>query len=229
MSWAAFQRPQSRVSQLHRPDKEGAQHRENEARPEPHDRLDPEVEAVNEAIDVGGQLEVDLPHGGRGGTVRRRCIRRVGGKLSAVVERLSVDGDIDRVWYADDDARHEDEHNGKFCSSLIAPLNAYLRKPATIDNYTSPLLVNLHWLRVPERIQYKLCVLVHRCLNASTTVFVWVDLSAVRPSDVDSRRRLRVGYTIVWSGIHYTRVYTRHHHHLRLLISWHAQLIYILQ
>ena len=43
-------------------------------------------------------------------------------------------------------------------------------------------LVNLHWLRVPERIQYKLCVLVHRCLNgaAPQDVFVWVNPAAVR-------------------------------------------------
>ena len=28
--------------------------------------------------------------------------------------------------------------------------------------YVTPLLVNLHWLRVPERIQYNPCILAHR-------------------------------------------------------------------
>ena len=29
----------------------------------------------------------------------------------------------------------------------------------------TPLLRELHWLRVPERITFRLCVLTHRCLN----------------------------------------------------------------
>jgi len=28
----------------------------------------------------------------------------------------------------------------------------------------TPLLMDLHWLRVPERVKFKLCVLMHRCL-----------------------------------------------------------------
>ena len=30
-----------------------------------------------------------------------------------------------------------------------------------------PLLHDLHWLRVPERIQFRLCVLAFRCLNGA--------------------------------------------------------------
>jgi len=53
----------------------------------------------------------------------------------------------------------------------------------------TPLLVNLHWLRVPERIQYKLCVLVHRCLNGAAPQYL---SELIQPlSDVDSRHRLR--------------------------------------
>jgi len=33
-------------------------------------------------------------------------------------------------------------------------------------DHVTPLLKELHWLRVPQRVQYKLCVLVQRCLNA---------------------------------------------------------------
>jgi len=38
-------------------------------------------------------------------------------------------------------------------------LNAAARLTADARkfNHVTPLLVNLHWLRVPERIQYKLC------------------------------------------------------------------------
>ena len=32
--------------------------------------------------------------------------------------------------------------------------------------HTTPLLQELHWLRVPERIQFRLCVLKYRCLNS---------------------------------------------------------------
>jgi len=46
-------------------------------------------------------------------------------------------------------------------------LNAAARLTADARKFdhVTPLLVNLHWLGVPERIQYKLCILVHRCIN----------------------------------------------------------------
>jgi len=34
-------------------------------------------------------------------------------------------------------------------------------------DHVMPLLKDLHWLRVPERITYKLCVLVHNCLHGT--------------------------------------------------------------
>jgi len=53
--------------------------------------------------------------------------------------------------------------------------------------------VNWHWLRVPERIQYKLCVLLHRCLNGAAPQYL---SELTQPlSDVDSRRRLRSAST----------------------------------
>jgi len=33
------------------------------------------------------------------------------------------------------------------------------------SDHITPLLVQLHWLRVSERIDYKLCVLVYRCIH----------------------------------------------------------------
>jgi len=46
-------------------------------------------------------------------------------------------------------------------------VNAAARLTADARKYdhVTQLLVDLHWLRVPQRIQYKLCVLVHGCLN----------------------------------------------------------------
>jgi len=53
--------------------------------------------------------------------------------------------------------------------------------------------VNLHWLRVLERIQYKLCVLVHRCLDGAALQYL---SELIQPlSDVDSSRRLRSAST----------------------------------
>jgi len=74
-------------------------------------------------------------------------------------------------------------------------LNAAARLTADARkfNHVTPLLVNLHWLRVPERIQYKLCVVVHRCLNGAAPQYL---SELIQPlSDVDSRRRLRSAST----------------------------------
>ena len=74
-------------------------------------------------------------------------------------------------------------------------LNAAARLTADARKFdhVTPLLVNLHWLRVLERIQYKLCVLVHRCLNGAAPQYL---SELIQPlSDVDSRRRLRSAST----------------------------------
>ena len=74
-------------------------------------------------------------------------------------------------------------------------LNAAARLTADAREFdhVTPLLMNLHWLHVPERIQYKLCVLVHRCLNGAAPQYL---SELIQPlSDVDSRRRLRSAST----------------------------------
>jgi len=74
-------------------------------------------------------------------------------------------------------------------------LNAAARLTADARKFdhVTPLLVNLHWLRVPESIQYKLCILVHRCLNGAAPQYL---SELIQPlSDVDSRRRLRSAFT----------------------------------
>ena len=58
-----------------------------------------------------------------------------------------------------------------------------------------PLLRDLHWLRVPERIEFKLSVLVFRCLHGTVLPYLASELRRV--ADVDSRKRLRSASTSV--------------------------------
>ena len=51
------------------------------------------------------------------------------------------------------------------------------------------MLRELHWLRVPERVTFRLCVLAYRCLHGTETPYRAESL--LRTSDVDTRRRLR--------------------------------------
>jgi len=57
-----------------------------------------------------------------------------------------------------------------------------------------PLLRDLHWLRVPERIQFRLCVLPFRCLNGSAPPYLAE--SVCRAADVEGRRHLCSSTTI---------------------------------
>jgi len=38
--------------------------------------------------------------------------------------------------------------------------------------HVTPLLRDLHWLRVPERIEFKLSVLVFRCLHGTAPAYL---------------------------------------------------------
>jgi len=51
------------------------------------------------------------------------------------------------------------------------------------------LLRRLHWLRMPERISFRLAVLVYRCLHGSAPGYLASDLQRV--SHLNARRRLR--------------------------------------
>ena len=51
-----------------------------------------------------------------------------------------------------------------------------------------PLLADLHWLRIPERIQYKVCVLVFNCVHGSAPRYLQ---EVMRPvENIEPRRRL---------------------------------------
>ena len=56
-------------------------------------------------------------------------------------------------------------------------------------DHITPLLRDLHWLRVPERIAYRLAVFVYRCQHSIAPSYLSAELSRV--SDMDARQRLR--------------------------------------
>jgi len=53
----------------------------------------------------------------------------------------------------------------------------------------TPLLRELHWLRMSQRIDYKLAVLIYRCLDDLAPSYLTNDLQCVE--DLDARRCLR--------------------------------------
>jgi len=54
-------------------------------------------------------------------------------------------------------------------------------------------LASFHWLKAPERVQYKLATIVYRSLNGTAPCYLASDLR--RLSDMPSRRRLRSSLT----------------------------------
>jgi len=80
---------------------------------------------------------------------------------------------------------------GNLLYRLQSVLNAAARlvfSARKFDRITS-LLRELHWLKVPERIQYRLCVLAYRCLHNTAPSYLSESLQLA--ADVDGRRRLR--------------------------------------
>ena len=74
---------------------------------------------------------------------------------------------------------------------LQSVLNAAARLVLSARKYdhVTPLLRELHWLRVPERISFKLAVLVYRCLHGQAPRYLADELRPL--ADIPSRRRLR--------------------------------------
>ena len=60
-------------------------------------------------------------------------------------------------------------------------------------DHVSPLLRELHWLRVPERIDFRLAVLAFRCLHGTAPAYLSNELHRV--ADCESRRSLRSAST----------------------------------
>jgi len=60
-------------------------------------------------------------------------------------------------------------------------------------DHVTPLLRELHWLRFPERIDFKLAVLVFKCLHDLAPSYLACEFHRV--ADVQSRQRLRSAST----------------------------------
>jgi len=86
--------------------------------------------------------------------------------------------------------------SGRLLDRLQSTLNAAARLvfSARLSERITPLLRYLHWLRVPERIQFRLCVLAFRCLNGSAPPYLAE--SVRRTADVEGRRHLRSSTTM---------------------------------
>jgi len=87
-----------------------------------------------------------------------------------------------------------------YCNAVLAGLTAHqLDRLQSVINAAARMIYRasqydhvtslLHWLRVPESIQFKLCALVYKCLNGSGPTYLADNLQQV--TDVRSRRRLR--------------------------------------
>jgi len=81
-------------------------------------------------------------------------------------------------------------------NSLQSVLNAAARliNSAQKFDHVSSLLRDLHWLRIRERIKFRLAVLVYRCLHNQAPPYLAADLRRV--ADIESRQRLRSGSTV---------------------------------
>ena len=78
---------------------------------------------------------------------------------------------------------------------LRSVLNAAARliHAARRTEHVTPLLRDLHWLRYPERIEYKLAVLAYRCLHGLGPSYLADEF--IRVSEIESRRHLRSAST----------------------------------
>ena len=77
------------------------------------------------------------------------------------------------------------------CSVWIMELHA--SRSGRKYEHITPLLRDLHWLPVRERIGFKLAVLVFRCLHGTAPPYLANELCRV--ADIDARRRLRSAST----------------------------------
>jgi hypothetical protein len=75
------------------------------------------------------------------------------------------------------------------CSQSVLNAAARLVLSARKYDHITPLLRELHWLRVPERITFKLAVLVYRCLHGQAPRYLADELRLL--TDIPSRQRLR--------------------------------------
>ena len=66
---------------------------------------------------------------------------------------------------------------------------AHLTVGTQRHDHITPLLADLHWLRIPQHIQYKLCVLVYQCVQGSAPSYLQ---NAICPVGITASPALRV-------------------------------------
>jgi len=105
---------------------------------------------------------------------------------------------------------------------LQSVMNAAARLVCSARKYEhiTPLLRDLHWLRVPARTEFKLSVLVFRYLYGTAPSYLANELR--RAADMDSRKRLRSASTSRLSRHH--RVVRRLYWRSRVFRRWTARL-----
>ena len=86
-------------------------------------------------------------------------------------------------------------NSGQLLQRLQSVFNVAARLvfSARKSEHITPLLCELHWLKVPERIQFRLCVLAYRSLTGTAPSYLAETLRST--ADVGSRRRLRSAST----------------------------------
>ena len=89
------------------------------------------------------------------------------------------------------------------CNSVLAGISGYLQDrlqsvlnaaarlvySRQTSEHTTPLLQELLWLRVPERIQFQLCVLVYCCVHGTSPAYLVESLQL--KSEIVAHRYLR--------------------------------------
>ena len=75
-------------------------------------------------------------------------------------------------------------------NTMQSVLNAAARSVFRLRRFdhVTPALIDLHWLRVPERVQFKVATLVCRCLHGLAPQYLTASLH--RTVEVNSRHRL---------------------------------------
>ena len=86
--------------------------------------------------------------------------------------------------------------SGHLLNRLQSVLNAAARLiySANRSDSITPLLRKLHWLKVPERIEFRLCVPVYRCLEGFTPSYLAEGIH--RTTDNHMCKRLRPADTM---------------------------------
>jgi len=79
------------------------------------------------------------------------------------------------------------------CSRSVLNTAARVVFSARRSEHITPLLRELHWLKVPERILFRLCVLKRRFLHGTAPPYLAETLQST--ADVQRRRRLRSAST----------------------------------